>query len=132
MAAQINYQGALVCSIGVSDLDRSIRWYRDGLGFEEIYRLAEYGWCEMRTPVEGVTLGLQQSESVAGQGGATLNFRVSNIEGARKHLESIGARLDGDIVVIPGENGVKLAAFFDPDGNPLTLAEPTGRAHARG
>lgn len=38
MTTKINYQGTLVCSINVSDLDRSTVWYRDGLGFEEIYR----------------------------------------------------------------------------------------------
>jgi catechol 2,3-dioxygenase-like lactoylglutathione lyase family enzyme len=39
--SKIEYRGTLVCSINVSDLDRSVRWYRDGLGFEEIYRLAQ-------------------------------------------------------------------------------------------
>ena len=132
MAAKIHYQGSLVCSINVSDLDRSIAWYRDGLGFEVIYRMADYGWCEMRSPVEGVTLGLQQAEAGFGaEGGATLAFSVSDVDAARKHLESMGARFDGDTVVIPGENGVRLANFFDPDGNPLTLAQRMPRPAAR-
>ena len=131
MAAKISYQGALVCSINVSDLDRSIAWYRDGLGFEEIYRMADYGWCEMRSPVEGVTIGLQQSESGFGPGGATLAFRVADVAAARKHMESIGTKFDGDIVVIPGDDGVKLANFFDPDGNALTFAEPNRPVEAR-
>jgi catechol 2,3-dioxygenase-like lactoylglutathione lyase family enzyme len=37
--SKIEYRGTLVCSINVPDLDRSVRWYRDGLGFEEIYRM---------------------------------------------------------------------------------------------
>lgn len=132
MAGKISYQGALVCSISVSDLDRSIAWYRDAMGFEEVYRMADYGWCEMRTPVEGVTVGLQRSESGFGpDGGASLAFRVSDVAAARKHLESVGTRFDGDIVVIPGDNGVKLANFFDPDGNALTLAEPNRPVEAR-
>jgi catechol 2,3-dioxygenase-like lactoylglutathione lyase family enzyme len=36
--SKIEYRGTLVCSINVCDLDRSVRWYRDGLGFGEIYR----------------------------------------------------------------------------------------------
>jgi catechol 2,3-dioxygenase-like lactoylglutathione lyase family enzyme len=124
MTTRINFQGTLVCSIGVSDLDRSIGWYRDVLGLEEIYRMAEYGWCEMRSPVDGVTIGLQRAESGYGPGGATLSFAVSDVEAARKHLETLGAKFDGDIVVIPGDEGVKLLNFFDPDGNPLTLAQP--------
>ncbi len=130
MTGKISYQGTLVCSINVSDLDRSIAWYHDGLGFEEVYRMAEYGWCEMRSPVDGVTIGLQRAESGFGPGGATLAFAVSDVSGARKHLESLGARFDGDTVVIPGDNGVRLANFFDPDGNPLTLAEPMQPARA--
>ena len=125
MLTKIDYQGTLVCSINVSDLDRSVAWYREGLGFEEIYRMPEWGWCEMRSPVDGVTLGLQQADSGFGPGGATLAFAVGDVEAARRHLESLGARFEGDIVVIPGDNGVKLANFFDPDGNPLTLAEST-------
>ena len=128
--SKIEYRGTLVCSINVSDLDRSILWYREGLGFEEIYRMAEYGWCEMRSPIDGVSIGLQRSDSGFGPGGATLAFAVSDIESAREHLESTGARFDGDTVVIPGENGVRLANFFDPDGNPLTLAEPNQPAQA--
>jgi len=128
--SRIEYRGTLVCSINVSDLDRSVRWYRDGLGFEEVYRMDDYGWCEMSSPIHGVTIGLQQVESGFGPGGATLSFTVADVEAAREHLLSRGARFDGEIVVIPGDEGVKLANFFDPDGNPLTLAQPNQPAHA--
>jgi catechol 2,3-dioxygenase-like lactoylglutathione lyase family enzyme len=86
--SKIEFRGTLVCSINVSDLDRSVRWYRDGLGFEEIYRMDDYGWCEMRSPINGVTIGLQRAESGFGPGGATLSFTVADIEAARKHLQS--------------------------------------------
>jgi predicted enzyme related to lactoylglutathione lyase len=84
----------------------------------------------MRSPIDGVTIGLQRTESGLGPGGANLSFTVADIEAARKHLQSTGARFDGDIVVIPREDGVRLANFVDPDGNPLTLAEPNQRAQA--
>lgn len=87
--------------------------------------MSDYGWCEMRSPVDGVTIGLQRAESGFGPGGATLAFRVADIEAAREQLQSTGARFGGDTVVIRGEAGVRLANFFDPDGNPLTLAEPS-------
>jgi hypothetical protein len=32
--------------------------------------------------------------------------------------------------VIPGEDGVRVANSFDPDGNPLTLAQPNQPASA--
>jgi catechol 2,3-dioxygenase-like lactoylglutathione lyase family enzyme len=122
--AGIEYGGTLVCSVNVSNLQRSIAWYRDALGFAEVYTMAEYGWCELRTPIANITIGLQQAESGFGEGGATLAFRVDDLDAARAHLESMGTRFLGDIVVIPGDNGVRLANFVDPDGNPLTLAQP--------
>jgi catechol 2,3-dioxygenase-like lactoylglutathione lyase family enzyme len=120
----IEYGGTLVCSLNVSNLERSIAWYRDGLGFTEIYRMPEYGWCELRSPIPNVSVGLQQVDTGFGEGGATLSFTVADVAEARRHLESLGARFKGDTVVIPGDNGVKLANFLDPDGNPLTLAQP--------
>ena len=45
----IEYDGGLTCAMGVSDLDRSIAWYRDMLGFELLYRLEDNAWCELKT-----------------------------------------------------------------------------------
>ena len=41
----------LTISVNVSDLQRSIDWYRDALGFDVEYRLDEIGWAELTTPV---------------------------------------------------------------------------------
>jgi hypothetical protein len=46
---------------------------------------------------------------------------VKDIQAARAHLESNGVRFDGDTYEIQGM--VKLATFYDPDGNPWMLAE---------
>ena len=62
-SAPFAYDGHLVISVNVSDLDRSIEWYRDMLGFELVYKLDEYGWCEIQSLIEGVSLGLGQSRS---------------------------------------------------------------------
>ena len=34
----ISYDGGLTCSIGVTDLDRSLAFYQDVLGFRLLYR----------------------------------------------------------------------------------------------
>ena len=120
-ALPFDYDKQLVISIGVSDLERSIEWYRQMLGFEVVYKLAEYGWCEVRTPWDGITLGLGQSEEPKPTGGTTPTFGVKDIEAARRHLEGNGVRFDGDTYEIAGM--VKLATFYDPDGNPFMLAE---------
>jgi CreA protein len=115
-----DYNQNMVISIGVSDLDRAIEWYKDALGLELVYKLDQYGWCEMSTATKHVTIGLGQNEDLK-TGGATPTFGVLDIDAARKHLESKDVRFDGDTYEIEGM--VKLATFYDPDGNSFMLAQ---------
>jgi predicted enzyme related to lactoylglutathione lyase len=117
----ITYSGKLTAAISVSDLERSKQFFAEMLGFEHIYTLGDWGWCELRTGVEGVTLGLGQAESVQPEGGATLTFGVADIDVARTWLEQNDVRFDGETREIPGM--VRLATFYDPDGNTFMLAE---------
>ena len=119
-----DYNQNMVISIGVSDLDRAIEWYKDALGLELVYKLDQYGWCEMSTATKHVTIGLGQNEDLK-TGGATPTFGVVDIDAARKHLESKDVRFDGDTYEIEGM--VKLATFYDPDGNPYMLAQSADR-----
>jgi CreA protein len=114
------YDQNMVISIGVSDLDRAIEWYKDVLGLELVYKLDKYGWCEMATATKHVTIGLGQNEDLK-TGGATPTFGVLDIDAARKHLESKDVRFDGETYEIEGM--VKLATFYDPDGNSYMLAQ---------
>ena len=113
------YDGGLTCSIGVADLDRSIGWYRDVLGLELLYRLDDQAWCELKTAVERVNIGLSQVEHAGGKGGATLTFGVTDIEAAKAELDARGVRQDGPIRDIKGL--VRLLTFYDPDDNALML-----------
>ena len=115
----IRFDGGLTCALGVSDLDRSIAWYRDTLGFELLYRAEEMAWCELKTAVARVNLGLSQVEEAGGKGGATLTFGVEDIEAAKAELDEKEVRQDGPIQEIPGL--VRLLTFFDPDDNALML-----------
>ena len=113
----IDYDGGLTCSMGVTDLDRGVAWYRDVLGFELLYRLDDIAWCELKTGVERVNIGLGVREETGGAGGATLTFGVTDIEAAKAELDRQGVRQDGPIHDIPGM--VRLLTFFDPDDNAL-------------
>jgi catechol 2,3-dioxygenase-like lactoylglutathione lyase family enzyme len=124
VAAPFDYDKQLVISVNVSDLQRAKDWYREVLGFELVYELAEYGWCEVQTPWGGVTIGLGQTEELK-QGGTTPTFGVKDIAAARAHLESHDVRFDGDTYDIEGM--VKLCTFYDPDGNACMLAEAKDR-----
>ena len=117
----IDYDGGLTCSLGVSDLGRSMAWYRDVLGFELLYQRDDIAWCELKTGVEHVNVGLSQVEEPGGKGGATLTLGVTDIEAAKAELDRHGVRQDGPVREIPGL--VKLLTFFDPDDNALMFYE---------
>jgi len=119
MAPELGFDGGLTCSMGVKNLDAAIEWYTQTLGFELNYKMDEMAWCEMSSPVQRVNLGLSQVESVAPEGGATLTFGVKDLDRARASLEEHKVRFDGDTLTFPGM--VRLATFFDPDGNKLML-----------
>ena len=114
----LGYDGGLTIAFQVTDIKKSIDWYQDILGFKLTYHLQEMGWCELTSSVEKVNIGLSQVEAIK-SGGPTPTFGVKDIEHARSQLESNGVRFDGDTIEIP--QMVKLATFFDPDGNSLML-----------
>lgn len=116
MADAIAYEGGLTISLPVSDLDRSIDWYKKVLGFELAYRMDDIGWCEVVSPVANVNVGLSVVEK-PNPGGATPTFGVKDINAARVSLEANDVRIDGDIVNI--DNMVSLLTFYDADDNAL-------------
>lgn len=118
---QFTYDGSVILSSAVKNLDTSIAWFKEMLGFEETFKVAEAGWAEVSTPAEGVSIGLAQSEELDGRGGTTPIFGVADIDAARAELEGKGVRFEGDTIELPGM--VKLATFFDPDGNAYMLAQ---------
>ena len=114
-AKPLGYDGGLTCAIQCADLEQSIAWYQEVLGFELLYKVDEMAWAELKTPVARVSLGVGQVETPLVQGGATLTWGVADIAAARAQLESRDVRFDGETQTIP--DMVSLATFFDPDGN---------------
>ena len=117
MTNQIGFDGGLTCAMQCTDLARSVSWYEDTLGFSLLYKVDEMGWCELKSPVDKVALGLSEVENPEVKGGATLTFGVSDIDSARAALEAKNIAFDGETLTIP--KMVKLATFYDPDGNKL-------------
>ena len=120
MNTALPYTKELTIAMRVSDMNASIKWYTEVLGFELLYKLDDMGWAELKSSVPGVNVGLSQVEDVK-LGGPTPTFGVSDIASARSTLESKGVKFDGETMEIPSM--VKLATFFDPDGNSLMFFE---------
>ena len=57
--------------------------------------------------------------------GSTPTWGVADIDAARASLEGKGVRFDGETQDVSGM--VKLAMFYDPDGNPFMLAQNAER-----
>ena len=77
-------------------------------------------WCEMTTPVAGITIGLSQVENPETKG-TVLTWEVSNVAHTRSLLEQAGVKFAGDTSTIP--NLVILASFYDPDGNTYMISQ---------
>jgi catechol 2,3-dioxygenase-like lactoylglutathione lyase family enzyme len=117
MTIDINPANCVV-SVNVSDYDRSLAWYRDVLGFEVSYELADYGWCELSTPF-GFTIGLGQTEEVT-PGTVVPTFGGHDIDAAIAHLRAHDVKVE-DWHEIP--DMVRLSTFWDPDGTSWMLAQ---------
>jgi catechol 2,3-dioxygenase-like lactoylglutathione lyase family enzyme len=114
----LGFNAGLTISMQCKDMPKSRAWYRDVLGFTPLYELPDIGWCELATECVNVNAGLSQVETPK-VGGPVPTFGVHDIEAARAKLEAKKVRFDGETQTIPGL--VKLATFFDPDGNALML-----------
>ena len=119
MASSLGYNGSLTLAIQTRDRAKAQKWYQDVLGFQFLYEVEDIGWCELATECSKVNIGLSQVESPKVGAGPVPTFGVNDIDAARAELESNDVRFDGETMEIPGM--VKLATFYDPDGNTLML-----------
>lgn len=119
MPSPLNYTGGLTLSCQCKDRKKSAKWYTEMLGFTLLYDVEQIGWCELATEIKGVNIGLSEVESPKTGAGPVPTFGVKDIDAARQRLESKDVRFDGKTMEIPGM--VKLATFFDLDGNALML-----------
>lgn len=125
MSQETEYTGEVTLTFSVAALDDAIEWYASRLGFELLYKVDELAWCEMKAPNDQITVGLAQREDVQTGGGCVPVWGVADIDAARASLEAKDVRFDGETQVIP--DMVKLATFYDPDGNALMMAESLSR-----
>lgn len=106
----------------VSDLDRSVEWYRNRLGIRPGPRHGD--WQVMA--IDGdVTFALHQSpEAVAPDRSAVLGFRVDDLATATKDLAASGVDPVDQTVTDTGFK--RFRTFADPDGHLIQLIELAG------
>ena len=119
----LGFTGKLVCSISVRDHAKSAQWYVETLGFGIVFSEEEMGMSYLSTPVQNVWLDVSQVENPEVRGPAMV-WGVESVDRARSVLDGKGVLFDGPTRELGGM--VKLATFFDPDGNTLMFYENLG------
>lgn len=106
----------------VTDLELAKEFYGNTLGLKKTYEMQ--GWAEFGCAEGGASVGLSLVKDAApapAGGGATVVFRVPDIEEARQKLESRGVAFEGKVEEIPGV--VRIGTFRDPFQNRVQLAQ---------
>jgi lactoylglutathione lyase len=118
--------------VNVSEMGRSVAFYRDTLGLT--LKVESPGWSEFETGASTLALHLGAAKA-AGDGGAqagpaagtcSVGFSVENLDAAVADLQSRGARFVMPPTDQPNE-GIRLAVCIDPDGLPISFAEMIAR-----
>jgi catechol 2,3-dioxygenase-like lactoylglutathione lyase family enzyme len=100
----------------VRDLDAARAFYRERLGFDEMYFDAEGRWS--RLVREGMEIALAEGEPTVDSGVAHID--VPDIKAEADRLRNDGVEV-GVILELHGQ--VRLVDVFDPDGNRIQLAQ---------
>ncbi len=110
-------------TVYVSNMDRSVRFYTEALGLRLAYRFGGH-WASVEAG-KGLTIGLHpaSAENPAGRPGSmTIGLELSgvSIHDAVSRLQARGVQFQGPV---HEDKAGSFAAFTDPDGNRLYLAE---------
>jgi catechol 2,3-dioxygenase-like lactoylglutathione lyase family enzyme len=134
----------------VADLERSLRFYCEGLGFQQAGALDVAGepsatllelpgvalrarWLErdgfrlelLHYPAPGAT-GDGRARAMNERGYTHLSFRVADLDAATAHLEALGGRRLAHTRIDNPQLGMRALFVLDPDGARLELIEGPG------
>lgn len=119
------FQNVDYIMIIVSDMTRSVEFYRDKLGLQ--LKLESPEWTEFLTGSTTLALhgGGEGGERLRGKkraGKCTIGFNVENLDQTYKELKSRGVTFIMEPQAREGEP-IRLAVAVDPDGFEITFAE---------
>ena len=100
----------------VRDLDRARVFYRDVLGFEEVFVDVQDGWS--RLTHGGMEIALAEGDP--GESGGVANVEVADVKSEAERLREAGVDV-GVVFELHGQ--FRLVDVYDPDGNRVQLAQ---------
>ena len=112
----------------VSDMDRSVEFYRDRLGIPLKFQSPD--WTEFQTGTTTLALhggGVASTGPPAGDptkqaGSCSIGFTVEDVDKSYEELKAKGIQFVMPPTQREGE-GIKLAVCIDPDGLPIAFAQ---------
>jgi lactoylglutathione lyase len=110
----------------VSDVEASLAWYVEKLGFEvrADVRFGESGenrWLEIAPPGSVARLSINPPMNST-PGGGSIGIESSDVEAEHERLASLDCVAAGDLMRAPG--APLMFSVQDPDGNWLWIVEP--------
>lgn len=109
--------------VSAADHAKAKQFYGEVLGLKQVFEMP--GWAEFSHAQGAAAVGVAAPQPGSAQGapaGATIVFRVDNLDQARTELGKRGVKFEGEIYEVLGV--VRIASFRDPFGNPLQIAQP--------
>lgn len=111
---------AFVVKIDVTDLKKSVSWYKENFALVENQKYSTSAWAQFKIPgVTNAELGLKL-RSGSNSGGVNLTFVVPDLKSFRDKLISKGVHVD---TVKDVGQGVLLAFLKDPDSTRIVLRQ---------
>ncbi len=114
------YKSGFTVWYSVSNVERTLKFYTEQVGFELDSYDKENGMASVHTNTKDCYIGFSEAEQVV-PSTASVVFEVEDIHAAVKELKEKGITFTGEITTIP--DYVKLITFKDPDGHDLELAQ---------
>ncbi|HCX30374.1 MAG TPA: glyoxalase/bleomycin resistance/dioxygenase family protein [Blastocatellia bacterium] len=119
----------------VSDMDRSVSFYRDTLGIPMKFQSPD--WTEFLTGTTTLALhggGVAAKAPPAGDptkqaGSCSIGFNVDDVDKTYEELKAKGIRFVMPPTQREGE-GIRLAVCIDPDGLPIAFAQAIAQTAA--
>lgn len=100
----------------VSDLDRARAFYRDVLGFEEIFVDFDDGWSRLTHGEMEIAV----AEGDPSESSGVAHVDVEDVKAEAERLRGEGIEV-GVVLELHGQ--IRLVDVFDPDGNRIQLAQ---------